>query len=86
MERKYIGIDLPTATCQACALSQDGTRVWEAGVPRTVDGIAAWALVDAVTALGVHAGVVDPRKTKRKAGFAANTDRLEARRFGSCAS
>jgi transposase len=40
-----------------------------------------WAFVDAVTALGVHACVVDPRKTKIKAGFAAKTDRLDARRL-----
>jgi transposase len=40
-----------------------------------------WAFVDAVTALGVHACVVDPRKTKLKAGFAAKTDRLDARRL-----
>ena len=37
-----------------------------------------WAFVDAVTALGVHACVVDPRKTKLKAGYAAKTDRLDA--------
>ena len=40
-----------------------------------------WAFVDAVTAVGVHACVVDPRKTKLKAGFAAKTDRLDARRL-----
>ncbi|MDP2318270.1 MAG: IS110 family transposase [Acidobacteriota bacterium] len=40
-----------------------------------------WAFVDAVTARGVHACVVDPRKTKLKAGFAAKTDRLDARRL-----
>lgn len=40
-----------------------------------------WAFVDAVTALGVHACVVDPRKTKLKAGYAAKTDRLDARRL-----
>jgi transposase len=100
MERKYIGIDLPQASFHACALIDDGTRVWEAKFPRTADGIAAfaargivgaelaveatgptWAFVDAVTALGVHACVVDPRKTKLKAGFAAKTDRLDARRL-----
>lgn len=100
MERKYIGIDLHKASFHACALTEDGTRVWEAKFPRTVDGIAAfaargiigaqlaveatgptWAFVDAVTALGVHACVVDPRKTKLKAGFAAKTDRLDARRL-----
>ena len=100
MERKYIGIDLHKASFHACALTEDGTRLWEAKFPRTVDGIAAlaargiigaqlaveatgptWAFVDAVTALGVHACVVDPRKTKLKAGFAAKTDRLDARRL-----
>lgn len=40
-----------------------------------------WAFVDAVTALGARACVVDPRKTKLKAGFAAKTDRLDARRL-----
>jgi transposase len=40
-----------------------------------------WAFVDAVTAYGAHAHVVDPRKTKVKAGFAAKTDRLDARRL-----
>ena len=40
-----------------------------------------WAFVDAVTAIGVQACVVDPRKTKLKAGFAAKTDRLDARRL-----
>ena len=100
MERKYIGIDLHKASFHACALTDDGTRVWEAKFPRTAEGIAAFAargiagaqlaveatgptlaFVDAVTALGVHACVVDPRKTKLKAGFAAKTDRLDARRL-----
>jgi transposase len=100
MERKYIGIDLHKASFHACALTEDGTRLWEAKFPRTADGVAAfaargiagaqlaveatgptWAFVDAVTALGVHACVVDPRKTKLKAGFAAKTDRLDARRL-----
>jgi len=40
-----------------------------------------WAFVDAVAAIGVQACVVDPRKTKLKAGFAAKTDRLDARRL-----
>ena len=40
-----------------------------------------WAFVDAVTAHGAHAHVVDPRKTRLKAGFAAKTDRLDARRL-----
>lgn len=100
MEQKYIGIDLHKASFHACALSQDGTRLWESKFPRTAAGIAAfaaqevagaqvaveatgptWAFVDAVTALGMRACVVDPRKTKIKAGFAAKTDRLDARRL-----
>ncbi len=100
MERKYIGIDLHKASFHACALTEDGTPIWEAKFPRTAEGIAAlaargidgaqlaveatgptWAFVDAVTALGVQACVVDPRKTKLKAGFAAKTDRLDAQRL-----
>jgi transposase len=42
---------------------------------------STWAFVDAMPALGVQACVVDPRKTKLKAGFAAKTDRLDARRL-----
>lgn len=100
MEQKYIGIDLHKASFHACALRQDGTRLWESKFERTAAGLAAfaareivgaqlaveatgptWAFVDAVTALGVRACVVDPRKTKIKAGFAAKTDRLDARRL-----
>jgi transposase len=40
-----------------------------------------WAFVDAVQALGAAVCVVDTRKTKLKAGFAAKTDRLDARRL-----
>jgi transposase len=40
-----------------------------------------WAFVDAVQAPGVRLCVVDPRKTRLKAGFAAKTDRLDARRL-----
>jgi transposase len=40
-----------------------------------------WTFVDAVTAYGVRVCVVDARKTKLKAGFAAKTDRLDARRL-----
>lgn len=40
-----------------------------------------WSFVDAVSAYGVPTWVVDPRKTKLKAGFAAKTDRLDARRL-----
>lgn len=40
-----------------------------------------WAFVDAVQPTGARVCVVDPRKTKLKAGFAAKTDRLDARRL-----
>ncbi|MCI0433279.1 MAG: IS110 family transposase [Gemmatimonadetes bacterium] len=40
-----------------------------------------WAFVDAVHALGAPVCVVDTRQTKLKAGFAAKTDRLDARRL-----
>ncbi len=100
MERQYIGIDLHKASFQACAVREDGTRLWEATFARTAEGMASWAargladavlaveasgptwaFVDAVSAYGVQALVVDPRKTKLKAGFAAKTDRLDARRL-----
>jgi transposase len=40
-----------------------------------------WPFVDAVVAQGLPVVVVDPRKTKLKAGYAAKTDRLDARRL-----
>jgi transposase len=40
-----------------------------------------WAFVDALTPTGAAVCVVDPRRTKLKAGFAAKTDRLDARRL-----
>jgi transposase len=40
-----------------------------------------WAFVDAVVPTGAAVCVVDPRKTKLKAGHAAKTDRLDARRL-----
>jgi transposase len=40
-----------------------------------------WAFVDALQPTGATVCVVDPRKTKLKAGFAAKTDRLDARRL-----
>lgn len=40
-----------------------------------------WRFVDAVETFGVTVCVVDARKTKLKAGFAAKTDRLDARRL-----
>jgi transposase len=41
-----------------------------------------WAFVDALGPTGAAVCVVDPRKTRLKAGFAAKTDRLDARRLG----
>ena len=40
-----------------------------------------WAFVDALAPTGAGICVVDPRKTKLKAGCAAKTDRLDARRL-----
>src|SRR5688572_19912381 len=40
-----------------------------------------WAFVDALAPTGATVCVVDPRKTKLKAGFAAKTDRLDAWRL-----
>jgi transposase len=40
-----------------------------------------WAFVDALAPSGATICVVDPRKTRLKAGFAAKTDRLDARRL-----
>src|SRR5262245_64101485 len=40
-----------------------------------------WAFVDVLRPTGARICVVDPRKTKLKAGFAAKTDRLDARRL-----
>jgi len=40
-----------------------------------------WVFVDALQPSGARVCVVDPRKTKLKAGFAAKTDRLDARRL-----
>jgi transposase len=40
-----------------------------------------WAFVDALAPTGARVCVVDPRKTRLKAGVAAKTDRLDARRL-----
>jgi len=40
-----------------------------------------WSFVDAIKPPGATVCVVDPRKTRLKAGFAAKTDRLDARRL-----
>src|SRR5262249_47456108 len=42
---------------------------------------ATWAFVDAVAPRGAALCGVDPRKTKLRAGHAAKTDRLDARRL-----
>jgi transposase len=61
-----------TAFCRRCAA---GSQVAvEASGP-------TWAFVDAVQPTGATVVVVDPRKTKLKAGYAAKTDRLDARRL-----
>jgi transposase len=96
----YIGVDLHKAFFQACAVTPDGTRLWEGRWPRTEEGIAALqaqcspgtaVAVEASTptfhfadALTGHAGqvvIIDPVKTRLKAGYAAKTDRLDARRL-----
>src|SRR6266542_2418850 len=41
----------------------------------------SWSFVDAVRPTGATVCVVDPRKTRLKAGYAAKTDRLDARRL-----
>jgi len=40
-----------------------------------------WSFVDALMPTGAQVCVVDPRKTRLKAGYAAKTDRLDARRL-----
>lgn len=53
--------------------------------PRQVIAVEAsgptWAFVDALLPTGARVCVVDPRKTRLKAGYAAKTDRLDARRL-----
>jgi len=53
--------------------------------PQTAVAVEAcgptWAFVDAIAPTGTTVCVVDPRKTRLKAGFAAKTDRLDARRL-----
>lgn len=68
------------------ARTDDGMAAFLAGVgPQSAIAVEAsgptWAFVDAVTGTGARVCVVDPRKTKLKAGFAAKTDRLDARRL-----
>ena len=96
----YIGVDLHKAFFQACALTADGERLWEARFVRTAEGIAAFLRrCTPVTAVAVEAStptfhfadalsgqvgqvvIIDPWKTRLKAGYAAKTDRLDARRL-----
>lgn len=53
--------------------------------PQTAVAVEAsgptWAFVDALAPTGARVCVVDTRKTKLKAGYAAKTDRLDARRL-----
>jgi transposase len=100
MMEHYIGVDLHKAFFQACAVTANGTRVWEDRFPRTTAGVAAFiARCSADTAVAVEAStptwhfadevaphvgelrIVDSAKTRLKAGYAAKTDRLDARRL-----
>lgn len=100
MEKLYIGIDLHSASFQACAMTVDGTRRWETRFERDAAGIAqfcarcppssvvaveattpTWHFVDAVAPAVERVCVVDPLRTRLKAGYAAKTDRLDARRL-----
>lgn len=100
MEKLYIGIDLHSASFQACAVAGDGTRRWEARFERDAAGMGAftarctpdsavavetttptWHFVDAVAPAVGSICVVDPFRTRLKAGYAAKTDRLDARRL-----
>ena len=68
------------------ARTPDGIAQWRArlSAASTVAVEACgptWAFVDAIAETGAQVCVVDPRKTKLKAGFAAKTDRLDARRL-----
>jgi transposase len=67
--------------------SSDGVAAFASRWPEEAPVVAVeasgptWHFVDAVTARGARACVVDTRKTKIKAGYAAKTDRLDARRL-----
>jgi transposase len=60
-------------------------RLTPRGMPHAAIAVEAsgptWACVDVVAATGATVCVVDPRKTTLKAGYAAKTDRLDARRL-----
>ena len=100
MESLYIGVDLHSASFQACAVLPNGERVWENRFPRTAAGIEAfrdrcagatavaieattptWHFADAIAPSVARLAIVDAFKTRLKAGYAAKTDRLDARRL-----
>jgi transposase len=62
------------AQLQARGVGPDTAIAVEASGP-------TWAFVDALAPTGARVCVVDPRKTRLKAGVAAKTDRLDARRL-----
>jgi transposase len=71
---------------QRFSRTEEGLAVFGARCgPQTAIAVEAcgptWAFVDAVAPTGAPVCVVDPRKTRLKAGFAAKTDRLDARRL-----
>ena len=64
----------------------DGVRAFVArGLETAAIAVEAtaptWQFVDAVQPVSARICVVDTRKTRLKAGFAAKTDRLDARRL-----
>lgn len=66
--------------------TDDGLGLFRARcTPETTVAVEAcgptWPFVDAVQPTGARICVVDARKTRLKAGFAAKTDRLDARRL-----
>jgi transposase len=96
----YIGVDLHSATFQACAVLPTGERVWEDRFPRTPAGVTAfrarctretavaieattptWHFADSIREDVGRLAIVDSFKTRLKAGYAAKTDRLDARRL-----
>src|SRR6185436_4538071 len=98
-----IGIDLHSASFQACAVAPDGARRWEDKFPRSEAGIQAfrarcssgthvaieattptWHFADAIQDAVGRVEVVDPFRTRLKAGYAAKTDRLAARARYAC--
>lgn len=97
---EYIGIDLHRAFFQACCVTAEGTRRWEARFGNDAAGISAlvarchgrsavaieasgpsWAFMDQVHPQLARVQVIDPRTTRLRAGVAAKTDRLDARRL-----